>query len=138
MHAVIDSPEAWAQPWAKFKRPEEYLISVMRALDIRELAPGVGAVAAASMGQPMYRAQGPDGWADVAAPWLTGDLVWKRIEWCEALAQRVARADRDPVAVGEACHGPLFSAQTREAVKRAESPQQAMVLLFSSPEFQRR
>lgn len=138
MSAVVDCPETWAQPFAKFKRPEEYLISVMRALRIRDLGPGVGAVATASMGQRLYAAPGPDGWADIAAPWLSGDLVWKRIEWCEALAQRVARADVDPVAIGEACLGPLLSAETRQAVARAESPQQGMVLLLSSPELQRR
>jgi uncharacterized protein (DUF1800 family) len=138
MGAIIDSPETWAQPFAKFKRPEEYFISVMRALNIKELPPGVGAIGIAAMGQRLYTAQGPDGWADLAAPWLTGDLVWKRIEWCEALAQRVARADIDPVNIGEAALGPLLSAETRESVRRAESPQQATVLLFSSPEFQRR
>ena len=138
MVALIDSPETWAQPYAKFKQPEEYLISVMRALKIADLPPGVGAVAARAMGQPMYAAPGPDGWADIAAPWLTGDLVFKRVEWAEALAQRVARADIDPAAIGDACLGPLFSSDSRDAVRRAESPAQAMAILFSSPEFQRR
>jgi uncharacterized protein (DUF1800 family) len=138
MRTLVDSSEAWTTPYAKFKRPEEYLISTLRAVNIRQLNPGVGAFATASMGQRLYLAPGPDGWADTAAPWLTGDLVWKRIEWAEQLAQRVARADVDPVAIGEACHGPLLSADTREAVRRAESPQQGMVILFSSPEFQRR
>jgi uncharacterized protein (DUF1800 family) len=138
MIAVVDSSEAWATSYAKFKRPEEFLISVMRALDIRQLPPGAGALACGAMGQRMYAPAGPDGWADAAAPWLTGDLVWKRVEWAEALAQRMARADVDPVAIGEACQGPLLSPDTREAVRRAESPQQAMVILFSSPEFQRR
>ncbi len=138
METLVDSPEAWAQPFAKFKRPEEYLISVMRGLNIRQLGPGVGAIAAANMGQRLYTAAGPDGWADIAAPWLTGDLVWKRMEWAEALSQRVARADVDPLSIGDAALGPLLSAETREAVRRAQSPQQGMVLLFSSPEFQRR
>lgn len=138
MDAVIDSPETWAQPFAKFKRPEEFLISAMRALDIRQLPPGVGAVATRTMGQPMYAAPGPDGWSDISAPWMSGDLVWKRIEWCGALAQRVARADADPVQIGETALGPLLSADTREAVARADSPAQGLVLLFTSPEFQRR
>jgi uncharacterized protein (DUF1800 family) len=87
MRALVDSPEAWTTPYAKFKRPEEYLISTLRAVNIRQLNPGVGAFATASMGQRLYLAPGPDGWADTAAPWLTGDLVWKRIEWAEQLAQ---------------------------------------------------
>ncbi len=138
MTTLIDSPEVWAQPYAKFKQPEEYLISVMRALKIAQLPPGVAAVATATMGQRLYGAPGPDGWADIAAPWLSGDLVWKRVEWCEALAPRVARADLDPASIGDACLGPLFSAASREAVRRAESPMQGTVILFSCPEFQRR
>ena len=138
MTALIDSPEAWATPFVKFKRPEEYLISVMRALDIKTLPPGVGANACGAMGQVIWRAQGPDGWADTSGPWLSGDLVWKRIEWAEALAERVSRADVEPASIGDAVLGPLFSAETRQAVQRAESPTQGMVILFSSPEFQRR
>jgi uncharacterized protein (DUF1800 family) len=135
---LVDSPEAWEQPFAKFKRPEEYFISAMRALKIASLPPGVGANAVGLMGQRLYSAAGPDGFSDIAAPWLTGTLVWKRIEWAQALADRVARADVDPVAVGDAVLGPLLSAGTREAVSRAESPSQGLVLLLASPEFQRR
>lgn len=138
MIALVDSPEAWATPFSKFKRPEEFLISVMRALNIRELPQGVGANASGAMGQVIWRAQGPDGWADTAGPWLSGDLVWKRIEWCDALAARVSRADVSPLSIGDAVLGPLLSAETRQTVTRAESPMQGMVLLFSSPEFQRR
>lgn len=138
MTALVDSPEAWSAPLTKFRRPEEYLIAVMRALDIASLPPGVAANACGAMGQPVWRAQGPDGWADTAGPWLSGDLVWKRIEWAEALAARVSRADLDPVGVGEGALGPLLSVETRQAVQRADSPMQGMVLLLSSPEFQRR
>jgi uncharacterized protein (DUF1800 family) len=38
----------------------------------------------------------------------------------------------------EAALGPLASSQTRQAVTRAESRQQAITLLFMAPEFQRR
>lgn len=135
---LVESPEAWAQPFAKFKRPEEYFISAMRALKISTLPPGVGANAVGLMGQRLYAAAGPDGFADISAPWLTGTLVWKRIEWAQALSGRMARADVDPVSVGDAVLGPLLSASTREAVSRAESPSQGLVLLLASPEFQRR
>jgi uncharacterized protein (DUF1800 family) len=138
MSALVDSPEAWSAPLTKFRRPEEYLIAVMRALDINQLPPGVGANASGAMGQVIWRAQGPDGWADTAGPWLSGDLVWKRIEWAEALAARVSRADIEPVSIGDNALGPLLSAETRQTVQRAESPMQGMVLLLSSPEFQRR
>lgn len=138
MRTLVESPEAWANPFAKYKRPEEYFIACMRALNIPAQAPGVGANGVGAMGQRIFAAPGPNGWADIAVPWLTGDLVWKRIEWAHVLARRVARADIAPLEIGETVMGPLLSSSTRESVKRAESPQQGLVLLLASPEFQRR
>jgi uncharacterized protein (DUF1800 family) len=138
MEALVDSPEAWAEPFAKFKRPEEYAIALLRSANLRTLPPGAGIAALAAMGQRPYSAPGPDGWADSADAWLTADLVWKRLEFAQAYAARIARADLDPVIVGEACLGPLLSEETRTAVSRAESPAQGLALLYGAPEMQRR
>jgi len=138
MEAVVDCPEVWDAPAPKFKRPEEYAISALRAANLRDLPPGAGAAACAAMGQRIYAAPGPDGWSDMAESWLSADLVYKRIEFAEAFAERLARADVSALAIGEAALGPLFSAETRQAISRAESPAQALTLLFASPEFQRR
>ena len=91
-----------------------------------------------TMGQRPYAAPGPDGWADSAETWLTADLVWKRLEFAQAYAERVGRADVDPIQLGEACLGPLVSDETRTAIRRAESPAQGLALLFGAPEMQRR
>lgn len=138
MATLVDAPEAWSAPLTKFKRPEEYLISILRALDSPPLPQGAAPAAVAGMGQRLYAAPGPNGWADEASAWLTSDLVWKRIEYAQAVAQRVARADVDPVALGAATLGPLLTAETQQAVQRAQSPVQGLTILFSSPEFQRR
>jgi uncharacterized protein (DUF1800 family) len=138
MEALVDSPEAWDTPFAKFKRPEEYAVSLLRAANLQALPPGAGIAALASMGQRPYSAPGPDGWADSADAWLTADLVWKRLEFAQTYAARVARADVDPMNVGEACLGPLLSDETRTAVRRAESPAQGLAILFGAPEMQRR
>ncbi len=138
MIALVDSPEAWEQLFAKFKRPEEYAISCLRAANIRTLPPGAGLGAVAAMGQRIYAAPGPDGWSDIADSWLTADLVWKRLEFAQTFASRIARADLNPLDVGDACLGPLMSDDTRTAIRRAESPEQGLALLFGAPEFQRR
>jgi len=138
MEAVVDSPEAWETPFAKFRRPEEYAITLLRAANVRAL-PSTAAVASlTAMGQRPYAAPGPDGWSDIAEAWLTADLVWKRVEFAQAYAERIARADVDPVQLGQACLGPLLSDETRTAVQRAESPTQGFALLFAAPEMQRR
>lgn len=138
MEALVDSPEAWETPLAKFKRPEEYAISLLRSANVRTLPPNAGIAALSAMGQRPYAAPGPDGWADVADAWLTGDLVWKRLEFAQAYAERIARADVNPIEIGEACLGPLMSSDTRTAVMRAESPAQGLAILYGAPEMQRR
>lgn len=138
MEALVDCEEAWEIPFAKFKRPEEYALTVLRAANVRTLPAEAAVVALGAMGQRPYAAPGPDGWADIADAWLTADLVWKRVEFAQAYAERLARADVDPVQLGEACLGPLMSEETRTALMRAESPAQGLVLLFSAPEMQRR
>jgi uncharacterized protein (DUF1800 family) len=138
MEALVDSPEAWETPRAKFKRPEEYAITLLRAVDARQLPPGAGIAALTAMGQRPYAAPGPDGWADIADAWLTADLVWKRLEFAQAFSNRIARADLSPIALGDACLGPAMGDETRTAIIRAESPAQGLALLFGAPEMQRR
>ncbi len=138
MDALIECPEVWAQDFPKFRAPEDYAIGVLRAANVRTFPPGAGLVVLASLGQRPYSAPGPDGWPDIAASWLSPDLIWKRLEFAQSYAQRIARADIDPALLGEAALGPLLSPETREAVQRAESPVQGFALLFGAPEFQRR
>lgn len=138
MDALVDCPEAWETPFAKFKRPEEYAVTLLRAANVRELPPGAGIAALTAMGQRPYSAPGPDGWADTSEAWLTADLVWKRLEFAQTFATRIARADVNPIELGEACLGPLLSDESRTAIMRAESPAQGLALLFGAPEMQRR
>ena len=138
MNALVDAPEAWETPLAKFKQPEEYAIGLLRAANVTALPPGTGIAALASMGQRPYSAPGPDGWADIADAWLTGDLVWKRLEFAQAFSGRIARADLNPIDVGQASLGPMMSDETRTAIMRADSPAQGLAILFGSPEMQRR
>jgi uncharacterized protein (DUF1800 family) len=77
----------------------------------------------------------PKGFDDNSAAWVDG--LAQRIDIANQLARRVA-ASAGPDATLEAALGPLASSQTRQAVARAESRQQAITLLFMAPEFQRR
>jgi uncharacterized protein (DUF1800 family) len=60
-----------------------------------------------------------------------------RLDIANNFAERVAERI-DPNGVVETALGPIASAETRAAVARAESRQQALALAFMSPEFQRR
>ena len=67
--------------------------------------------------------------------------------WADGLARRLHVANEfarllpdesDPLAILDTAIGPLASNETRRAVARAESRQQAFALLLMSPEFLRR
>ena len=66
--------------------------------------------------------------------WTGWDSGWKSPT---AFARRVAE-QLDPRAIAETTIGPLASAETREAIDRAESKTQAMAMLLMAPEFLRR
>ncbi|MEO0421209.1 MAG: DUF1800 domain-containing protein [Pseudomonadota bacterium] len=135
---LLECPDAWEGPPRKFKRPEEYLVSVLRALEVptAKVRPFVRATRV--MGQGLYLAPGPDGWSDLEAHWASPDGVWKRIEWATRLAQRTASATRDVGQLGAEVLGSAYSDRVTRSVAGASSPSQALALLLLSPEFMRR
>jgi uncharacterized protein (DUF1800 family) len=136
--ALVQSPEAWAQPLAKLKQPNEYIVSALRMLPAAREGRTEGFFLALNeMGQRPYFAPSPQGWPDLAGAWANADGVWKRIEWAAALSERIG-SRVDPVALAEASYGPVLSDNTRLAIARAESKQQGLTLWLASPEFQRR
>jgi uncharacterized protein (DUF1800 family) len=136
--ALVDSPEAWNTRPVKFKPPEDYVISTLRALNTPPLTGRQLIALLQRMGQRPYWPAGPDGWADIEAPWIGADAVWKRVEWADAFGRGYAAANLDPAAVAHEALGPLLSAETLQAVRGAESPAQGLALFLASPDFQRR
>jgi len=139
--AVVALPAAW-QPGAKLRTPQDYVIATLRMLD---LSPGgqdkvnvLGILA--GLGQPFFNAPQPDGWSDHAASWAGPEAMMRRIDWAYTVSGRVASptGGRDAAELAEASLGPLISPETLQAVHRAGSRRDAMTLLLSSPEFQRR
>jgi uncharacterized protein (DUF1800 family) len=135
---LVDAPEAWAPASAKFKTPEEYVISAARALPNFRPKPGELLRAYQTMGQPPYNPPGPNGWPDVQGEWLGADAVWKRFEWANQTADSVAVATMNPLDLAHDVLGPSLSAATEQAIKRAESPAQGLTLMLASADFQRR
>lgn len=133
--ALVTAPEAWASPRAKLKRPGEWIVAALRATGV--MPPDIQPVMQAHnmLGEPLWRPPAPKGFSDDSAAWMDG--LSERLDVANQLARRVA-ALVDPPAVVDIALGPLASAETREAVARAESRPQALALLLMSPEFQRR
>lgn len=136
--ALFGHDIAWQpQHPAKFKRPDELVLSAHRMLKlpIANMAQTVDAIQ--TMGQALGRAPSPQGWPDRAEEWLSPDALLKRVQWADKFAQ-VHRNDADARALVKLAWGPDLSAGTLQHIERAESSAQSLALALASPEFQRR
>jgi len=133
--ALVEAPESWSPDQAKIKHPSEWMVASIRAAgsnsgDVRRVVPALN-----RLGEPLWRPPAPKGFGDENGDWLDG--LAHRLDTANAIAQTYG--DRlDPQAMLETSLGPLASAETRSAVTRAETRQQALTLLLMAPEFQRR
>ena len=133
--ALLDLPEAW-RPLGKLRTPFDYVVGVLRALDLPvERRPDVIGVLS-GLGQPLHNAPLPNGWADTAADWSGPETMLRRVDWAYATAARAA--GMDPVVLADNSLGPLLPPTTREQIARAGSQREAVTLLLAGPEFQRR
>jgi uncharacterized protein (DUF1800 family) len=133
--AMVLSDEAWTQPASKLKRPSEWVVGMVRATGITQADPKRFTDGQALLGEPLWRPPSPKGFPDDEGSWIDG--IGRRLDVANNFAERVA--DRtDPRDVIENALGSCVSAEVMQAVGRAESRQQALALLFMSPEFQRR
>jgi len=135
--AILESGEAWAPEPVKFKTPWDWTVSALRGLAIEELPADVAAGALAELGQPTWRPGSPAGWDDTAASWAGPDALIRRVEVAAQIGER-AGTTVDPRLLAEKLLAGSISESTRNAISRAESPQQALALLLVSPEFLRR
>ena len=133
--ALVAIDSAWT-PGAKLRTPQEFVIASVRALD---LPPGnrpdlLGVLAI--LGQPLWTAPAPNGWPDQAREWAAPEAMIRRIDWAHGFAGRLGQ--QDPLAIADASLGPLLRPATLDAMRGAGSRRDALTLLLTSPEFQRR
>jgi uncharacterized protein (DUF1800 family) len=135
--ALVNASEPWQETFAKYKTPQDFVISTFRAFD-RVPDDGKFIVGALDMmGHTPYRPGSPAGWPDTAEQWGGADSLYKRIEWANTVA-RYAGTRVNPLDLGEQVLGPALGEHTRTTISRAESLMQGITLLLASPEFQRR
>ncbi len=135
--AVVDLDAAWGEAPAKFKTPEELLVSVARAAGAQTAFGRDQRAVYMSLAQQPFGAPSPAGWPDVASSWSGADAVMKRLEWANAVSQRISTMG-SPEDFLDRALGPTAGDKTRQTVSRAESAEQGFTLALMSPEFQRR
>ena len=133
--ALVTLEAAWT-PLTKVRSPLDYTVATLRALDLPAdkqvpLPPVLG-----SLGQPLWTAPLPNGWPDTASDWAAPEAMVRRFDWTYSVAAHAG--DTDPAAMADAAMGPLLRPATLAAMHGAGSRRDAITLLLSSPEFQRR
>lgn len=136
--SLIESDLAWKPDARKFKTPNDFVISALRA---GELPVGDDARALigllASLGQPVFTPRSPAGFPDTAADWSSPDGLFKRIQAAQLFAAKIDAREVTPyqraVAVlgSEAVNGDFAI-----GLRRAGSASDGYSLLFASPAFQ--
>ncbi|MBS0421581.1 MAG: DUF1800 domain-containing protein [Proteobacteria bacterium] len=135
--ALVETPEAWSQSLAKYKTPNDFIVSTLRGLQLTADRGRASLAAFEVMGQRTYSPGSPAGWPDRSADWDGASALIKRIEWADAVGQRVgSRLDAKELA--PQLLGDNLTAVTRTAVARAASGAQAITLMLAAPEFMRR
>jgi len=135
--ALIEAPESWRQPLAKYKTPTDYIHSAYRALSLPFGDRPADRNLFQMLGQRSFAPGSPAGWPDRGADWDGSSALLKRLEWAQQVGARLG-SSRNGAQLADAALGPVLSADTRAAIGRAQDGAQALTLLLAAPEFMRR
>jgi uncharacterized protein (DUF1800 family) len=138
---LIDLPEAWSAPLTKLRTPYEMLIAQYRALGTRfaDDKPWVLSVPLNALHQMQWESPSPEGYSDDTPKWLNPDAMRIRpdvAQWTNWVT--VGSYQSDVVPLAKSLYGAALSRATRERVNAIGNKNNALTILFSSPEFQRR
>jgi uncharacterized protein (DUF1800 family) len=135
--ALIESPEAWDANARKFKTPEDFVFSTLRALNVSPGLPDEVIRSFDLLGQRQYTPGSPAGWPDTSKSWDGSDALMHRVLWASRVGAKY-ESGVQPTDLAAACLGSYARPETLAAVRRAATSGQAVALLLMSPEFQRR
>ncbi|PIT03017.1 hypothetical protein TSA1_21350 [Bradyrhizobium nitroreducens] len=135
--ALVDSDEAWKAPLTKMRSPYDFLVASGRLLARVPEDPGAYLNNLNLLGQPLWSPAGPNGFPDTNAAWAAPEGMKLRLDIAAQMGARLGN-NIDPLDLLEFAAADAASIDTRKAIERAESRQQALALLLMSPEMQRR
>ena len=135
--ALIASPEAWEPQARKFKTPQDFVFSTLRALNVCPAQPEEVIRTFDLLGQRQYTPGSPAGWPDTSKSWDGSDALMHRVLWASRVGAKY-ESGIEPAELAAASLGSYARPETVTALRRATSSGQAVALLLMSPEFQRR
>jgi uncharacterized protein (DUF1800 family) len=139
--ALIELPEAWTMPFAKLRTPYEYSLAKYRALGMRykNSDPWVLEEPLYALNQMQWAARSPEGYSDETPTWLNPDAMRVRTNVAQFISWHlVPNTRRNVPHLADSLFGSALSPATRSHLDSAPNSNEALIVLFSSPEFQRR
>lgn len=139
--ALIDLPEAWKTPFVKLRTPYEYSLAQYRALGLRyrNSESWVLEEPLYALNQMQWAARSPEGYSDETPTWLNPDAMRVRANVAKFISWHLVPDTRRNVPVlADSLFGSELSPATRSRLVSASNSNEALIILFSSPEFQRR
>ena len=135
--ALIESPESWDTAARKFKTPEDFVFSTLRALNVSPAQPEEVVRTFDLLGQRQYTPGSPAGWPDTSKSRDGSDALMHRVLWASRVGAKY-ESGIEPSDLAASSLGAYARPETLTALKRATTSGQAVALLLMSPEFQRR
>lgn len=135
-NAMIDAPEMWTPTQGKVKSTDDFVASLFRSVSPQWIADYMPNWCYIMMGQVPCGARNPAGYSDNSSDWASPTILKQRIDVMANLADLVHVSD--PVSLADQVLGPLLSSTTRAQIQNAPRTRDAVMILFMSPEFQRR
>ncbi|HEX6306635.1 MAG TPA: DUF1800 domain-containing protein [Longimicrobiales bacterium] len=89
--ALVEHPESWSDAHRKFRTPQDWLVAVMRALDVERAGENVP-VLLRQLRQPLWAPPAPNGFADTLEQWADPDSLLNRAELARTISRRVPRS----------------------------------------------
>lgn len=131
---LVESGESWQPAARKFKTPDDFLVSALRASGTEDFESRILFGLLRELGQAPFTSRSPAGYGDTLADWNGADALFKRVQVATSLAERTPR--RRPLELAHTALGPDLQPDLAEALRRAESAEQGRALLLASPAFQ--
>jgi uncharacterized protein (DUF1800 family) len=145
--ALLEHPSSWEEKLNNVKPPADFIASACRAvgldtdrldeLSLRVVNRLFGGPLE-MMGQPWMQPNGPDGWAEDDAAWITPQGISTRLSWALSVPQMLRRDLPNPREFVSAALGPFAPPSVHFAASAAESKADAIGLVLTAPAFQRR
>ena len=139
--ALLELPEAWSLPLAKLRTPYENTIAQYRALGVRYKNDQSWALSEPlyALHQMAWESPSPEGYSDDTLTWLNPDAMRIRLDIAQFSSWAFAPDSRRNVPnLAKNLFSTALSQKTRDRIAAADSSNNALIVLFASPEFQRR